>query len=333
MFLKELDSRIEILASKEKSLHIRFKTTNITGDLNNNNYYDFLLKYDQNDIIKEMQTTEIINAINNIFKKKHFDINDSMSVKSYLITPISPTVKLVEWLPNSLTLSSVFNKQSKKDLVYQEENKSIISFNNSNIPIIECGSIKNEEEKFNILYNCYQYNFLDPNLWYSAKKKYIISTAIWSMISFVIGLGDRHPRNIMINLTNGEITHIELGNVALKRLSLPIPEIVDFRFTLNIRKNLGLFEENGPFNFYCSKILITFKKYYKTINEMIEYYQFDPLLDTQNDKNTIKLLKQNDYFFEAIDNNNVKDKLKDLVTKNSNGENLEKMYIWWRPWI
>lgn len=75
-----------------------------------------------------------------------------MSVKSYLITPISPTVRFIEWLPNSLTLSSIFKKQSKKDLVYQEENKTIISFINSNIPIIECGSIINEEEKFNILY-------------------------------------------------------------------------------------------------------------------------------------------------------------------------------------
>ena len=76
-----------------------------------------------------------------------------------------------------------------------------------------------------------------------SKKKYIISMAIWSMTSFLVGLGDRHPGNIMINKMSGEIIHIDFGYVALKGLSLGVPEIVDFRFTLNLRKNLGLFEE------------------------------------------------------------------------------------------
>ena len=41
MLLKELDLRIEILASKKKSIHIRFTTiTNITGDLNKNNFFN-----------------------------------------------------------------------------------------------------------------------------------------------------------------------------------------------------------------------------------------------------------------------------------------------------
>ena len=166
------------------------------------------------------------------------------------------------------------------------------------------------------------YNFFDPNLWYSAKRKYIVSTAIWSMASFLVGLGDRHPGNIMINKMNGEIIHIDFGYVALKGLSLTYPEIVDFRFTINLRKNLGLFEENGIFNYICVKTLKTFKEYYKTLSARIEYYQFDPLFDSENDN-----------FFKLLDDKNVKDKLKELVTKNSNGENLEKMYIWWSPWI
>ena len=45
-------------------MHIRFKTINITDDINNNNYYDFLLKCDVNDITKEIKTFEIIDEIN-----------------------------------------------------------------------------------------------------------------------------------------------------------------------------------------------------------------------------------------------------------------------------
>ena len=332
LFLKELDSKIEILSSKEKPMHIRFKTRNITGNISPNKYYDFLLKCDVNDITKEIKTFEIIDEINNIFKMKHYDTNEEMSLKRYLIVPIAPTIILAEWLNNCISFSSVIEEQSKKDLIYQDEYKTIIN-NDTNKPFIIPGSIINEEEKFNILYNYYQYNFFNPNLWYNAKKKYIISSAIWSMTQFLVGLGDRHPGNIMFNKKDGEVVHIDFGYVALKGLSLGVPEIVEFRLTFNLKKNLGLFEENGLFNYICVKVLKTFKEYYKTLSARIEYYQFDPLFDSENDNKTFKLFDQNDMFFKYLDDNNVKFKLKELIVKNTNPENLEKMYIWWSPWV
>ena len=333
LFLKELNPIIEILSSKEQPLHIRFKITNIDGSLESNKFYDFLLKCDVNDITKEIKTFEIIDEINNIFKIKHYDINDSMSLKRYLIVPIAPTIILGEWLSDSVSLSTILEEQIKKDIIYQEENKSIVHLDKNKRPFIVSGSIVNEHEKFNILYHFYQNNFFDPNLWYNAKKKYIISTAIWSMTCFLVGLGDRHLGNIMVNQKTGEIIHIDFGYVALKGLSLGVPEIVDFRFTLNIRKNLGLFEENGLFNYICVKTLKTFKEYYKTLSSRIEYYQFDPLFDRENDNQTFNLYRQNDNFFRYLDDKNVIDKLKELIIKNSNVENLEKMYVWWSPWL
>ena len=332
LFLDELDTKIDILSSKEKPMHIRFKTRNISKDLYPKKYYDFLLKCDVNDITKEIKTFEIIDEINNIFKIKHYDTNESMSLKRYLIVPIAPTIILAEWLNDCISFSSVIEEQSKKDLIYQDEYKTIIH-NDNNKPYINPGSILNEEEKFNILYNYYQYNFFNPNVWYSAKKKYIISTAIWSMTQFLVGLGDRHPGNIMFNKVDGEVVHIDFGYVALKGLSLGVPEIVDFRLTFNLKKNLGLFEENGLFNYICVKVLKTFKEYYKTLSARIEYYQFDPLFDNENDNKTFKLFDQNDKFFSLLDKTNVKFKLKELIVKNTNPENLEKMYIWWSPWV
>ncbi len=52
----------------------------------------------------------------------------------------------------------------------QDEYIAIIKDHNTSNPVIIKDSISNEEEKFNILYNYYQYNFFNPNLWYSSKK-------------------------------------------------------------------------------------------------------------------------------------------------------------------
>ena len=77
----------------------------------------------------------------------------------------------------------------------------------------------------------------------------------------------------------------------------------------------------------------TFKEYYKTLSARIEYYQFDPLFDSKFDNKTFELFEKNDIFFKYLDDFNVKEKLKKLVVKNTHPENLERMYIWWRPWV
>ena len=132
------------------------------------------------------------------------------------------------------------------------------------------------------------------------------------MASFLVGLGDRHLGNIMVNTKTGEITHIDFGYVALKGLSLPVPEIVDFRFTINLRKNLGLFEDNGLFKYICVKTLNAFKEYYKTLSTRIEYYQFDPLFDSKWDNQIFNLFKRNENFFADLNEDNIKEKLEGL---------------------
>lgn len=42
-------------------------------------------------------------------------------------------------------------------------------------------------------------HFPSPEIWYEARINFIRSTAIWSMIGYVIGLGDRHGDNILIH--------------------------------------------------------------------------------------------------------------------------------------
>ena len=99
-------------------MHIRFKIGNIMGNSCSREFYDFLLKCDINDITKEIKTFEIIDEINNIFKMKHYDTNESMSLKRYLIVPIAPTIILAKWLNDCASFSSIIEEQNKKDLIY-----------------------------------------------------------------------------------------------------------------------------------------------------------------------------------------------------------------------
>lgn len=57
------------------------------------------------------------------------------------------------------------------------------------------------------------------------------------MVGYILGLGDRHPSNIMQELATGRIIHIDFGDcfeVAMKRDKLP--EKVPFRLTRMLTK-------------------------------------------------------------------------------------------------
>ena len=58
------------------------------------------------------------------------------------------------------------------------------------------------------------------------------SLAVMSIVGYVLGLGDRHPSNLMISRNTGKIIHIDFGDcfeVAMDREKFP--EKIPFRLT------------------------------------------------------------------------------------------------------
>ena len=72
----------------------------------------------------------------------------------------------------------------------------------------------------------------DAETWVERRKNYIATLAIMSMSGYVLGLGDRHPSNLMLQQFSGRIVHIDFGDcfeIAMQREMFP--ERVPFRLT------------------------------------------------------------------------------------------------------
>lgn len=76
--------------------------------------------------------------------------------------------------------------------------------------------------------------------WRKVIKCYSLSTAVMSVIGYIIGLGDRHLDNMLINLSTGEIVHIDYNVCFEKGKTLRVPEKVPFRMTPNLEQALGV---------------------------------------------------------------------------------------------
>jgi FKBP12-rapamycin complex-associated protein len=58
-----------------------------------------------------------------------------------------------------------------------------------------------------------------------------------SMVGYILGLGDRHPSNIMIQRQSGKIVHIDFGDCfEVAMLRDKFPEKVPFRLTRMLQK-------------------------------------------------------------------------------------------------
>ena len=68
--------------------------------------------------------------------------------------------------------------------------------------------------------------------WLERRTTYTRSLAVSSMVGYVLGLGDRHPSNILIDRVSGKVIHIDFGDcfeIAMRRDEFP--EKVPFRLT------------------------------------------------------------------------------------------------------
>lgn len=74
-------------------------------------------------------------------------------------------------------------------------------------------------------------NYPSPHEWYKRRLAYTRSVATNSMVGYVLGLGDRHVENILLDKSTAELIHIDLGIAFELGKILPTPETVPFRLT------------------------------------------------------------------------------------------------------
>ncbi|XP_047449742.1 serine-protein kinase ATM isoform X2 [Mugil cephalus] len=89
--------------------------------------------------------------------------------------------------------------------------------------------------------------FLDPAVWMEKRLAYTRSVATSSIVGYIVGLGDRHIQNILIDEQTAELVHIDLGVAFEQGKILPTPETVPFRLSRDIVDGMGITGVEGVF--------------------------------------------------------------------------------------
>ncbi len=90
--------------------------------------------------------------------------------------------------------------------------------------------------------------------WLQRRATYTRSLAVMSMVVYVLGLGDRHPSNLMLDRKTGKVLHIDFGDcfeVAMQREKFP--EKVPFRLTRMLANAMEVAGIEGNYRSTCKK--------------------------------------------------------------------------------
>ena len=173
------------------------------------------------------------------------------------------------------------------------------------------------------------------------------SLAAWSIVGYIIGLGDRHCENILFVEKTAELVFIDFECIFNMGKALPKPELVPFRLTPEFQNGLGLFFEEGEFINACEVVLDCLKSQKHCLLSQFENFVSDPLsmkiTNPEIDKNdinlhnTLKIVEarlngkkkyNNDELFKST-----RHQVEYIVKEATSSENLRVMYHGWMPWI
>lgn len=99
------------------------------------------------------------------------------------------------------------------------------------------------------------------------------------MVGHILGLGDRHLDNILMDFCSGDVIHIDYNVCFDKGKRLKIPEIVPFRLTQTIETALGLTGAEGTFRANCEAVIDILRKNKDILLMLLEVFVWDPLVE------------------------------------------------------
>lgn len=81
-----------------------------------------------------------------------------------------------------------------------------------------------------------------PSEFFVVRQRYAINVGVLSLVNYLLGVGDRHLKNHLVDLKTGDIVSIDFGHLFASAVSnLPVAELVPFRMTPQMVGVLGIF--------------------------------------------------------------------------------------------
>ncbi|CAG7830448.1 unnamed protein product [Allacma fusca] len=275
---------------------------------------------------------QVFGVMNQLFAQEPRTRKKRLHIRTYKVVPLSQRSGVLEWCENTQTFGDYLvgsnppnfgahahyrpNDYHPNECRLKMQNKRSCGVNSMKLDVFN-EIIANFKPVF---HHFFFENFKDAGSFFERRLAYTRSVATSSIVGYILGLGDRHVQNILIDKSTAEVIHIDFGVAFDQGKLLPTPETIPFRLTRDIVDGMGFCGIEGVFRRSCESTMEVLRKNADIIVTILEVLLYDPLyLWTLSEEHKHKL--QSEDRSQAVNSRYVTDLTTESETKTAERNN------------
>ncbi|KAJ2724709.1 hypothetical protein GGI07_001762 [Coemansia sp. Benny D115] len=245
----------------------------------------------KDDMRQDAVIQQLFHVINNFMRSAgskasgpSMSVASGLQMRTYQVVPLTKRCGVLQWVDNTMPFGNWFREKEAK---YRPGAPGTSQMRNMihNVHKEKAASMQEKLDVFEkvcllappIFRFFFYENFYHPQSWFEHRETYIRSAAVSSIAGWVLGIGDRHLQNILVDQSTAELVHIDLGIAFDLGKLLPIPELVPFRLTREMVDGMGLLGLSGTFRHHCQAVLEAMRGNSRIIITILNVLKVDPL--------------------------------------------------------
>ncbi|KAB8257948.1 Serine/threonine-protein kinase tel1 [Aspergillus pseudonomiae] len=243
--------------------------------------YKQLFKGGNDDLRQDAIMEQVFEQVSNLLKDHQATRQRNLGIRTYKVLPLTSNAGIIEFVPYTIPLHDYLMPAHQK--YYPKDMKPNVC--RKHISDVQTRSLEQRVRTYRqvtehfhpVMKYFFMEKFNNPDDWFSKRLSYTRSTAAISILGHVLGLGDRHGHNILLDERTGEVVHIDLGVAFEQGRVLPVPEVVPFRLTRDLVDGMGITKTEGVFRRCCEFTLETLRRESYSIMTILDVLRYDPL--------------------------------------------------------
>lgn len=267
--IMSFDTTFSVISSKQRP-----RKLNVNGS--DGVSYTFLLKGHE-DIRQDERVMQLFGLCNTLLANDSECYKRHLNIQRYPAIPLSHSSGLLGWVPNSDTVHMLIReyRESRKILLNIEHRIMLqMAPDYDNLTLmqkVEVFGYALDNTTGQDLYRVLWLKSKSSEAWLDRRTNYTRSLGVMSMVGYILGLGDRHPSNLMLDRITGKIIHIDFGDcfeVAMKREKYP--ERVPFRLTRMLTYAMEVSNIEGSFRITCEHVMRVLRDNKESVMAVLE---------------------------------------------------------------
>ncbi|KAI0330947.1 FAT-domain-containing protein [Cubamyces sp. BRFM 1775] len=271
-------SKLTVISSKQRPRRLSMKGSD-------GNDYQFVLKGHE-DLRQDERVMQLFSLVNGLLAIDTDCFKRRLHIQRFPVIPLAPNAGLLGWVKDSDTLHVLVRdyRESRKILLNIEYRLMLqMAPDYENLILlqkIEVFEYALENTTGQDLYRVLWLKSINSEHWLERRATYTRSLAVNSMVGHILGLGDRHPSNLMLERHTGKVVHIDFGDcfeVAMHREKFP--EKIPFRLTRMLTHAMEVSGIEGSFRNTCEISMKVLRDNKESLMAVLEAFVYDPLIN------------------------------------------------------